>query len=80
MLDLILENESVLLNEHALLLLGEDLSLILAQSVLPVHQALHGHVARETLIRLGGTVELLSLRVRCPLLTELEQSGQQRTI
>ena len=52
LLDLVLQDATILFNEHALLHLSEDVSLVLTESVLLVHQTLEGYVVGEALVGL----------------------------
>lgn len=77
---MILEDKSVLFNEHALLLLGEDKSLVLAQGVLAVDQVLTDHVVCEALVGRRAVADLRSIASIAPPLTELEERWKQRAV
>jgi len=52
LLNLVLQDKTILLNEHALLHLGEDMSLVLAESILLVYQTLKDYKVRKALVGL----------------------------
>ena len=78
LLHLVLQDFSVLFDEHALLHLGEDVGLILTEGVLTLVQRLHCHVVGEALAWLARSSGRLT-RHTAPL-PILQQGRQQRTI